>query len=351
MREPRFWQAPRAGEIHILPRLLAPAAFVYGVAGRLRQRFAKPEHAAVPVICIGNITVGGTGKTPLALTLAERFIRQGETVHFLTRGYGGTEEGPLRVDPAKHTAREVGDEPLLLAAVAPTWVSADRAEGAAAAVRDGAKLILMDDGLQNPALRKDFSILVVDAQTGLGNGRLIPAGPLRERMDAALSRVGAIVIVGRGHAADRLAARARARAIPVFRAILRAAPAPELDGLPVLAFAGIGRPEKFYATLRELHADIVGTENFSDHHMFGEREALNLLLRARDLNATLITTEKDMARLHASPAGTACARLRDCVKTVTVRALIDDFAAFEALLRDQIALARSRAAKRLSPPH
>ncbi len=350
MREPRFWRAPRAGEVSILPRLLSPAAFLYGVAGRLRHRFAKPEQAAVPIICIGNITVGGTGKTPLALTLAEWLIRQGEAVHFLTRGYGGTEEGPLRVDPARHTAEEVGDEPLLLAAVAPTWVSADRAEGAAAAVRDGAKLILMDDGLQNPALIKDFSILVADAQTGLGNGRLIPAGPLREPMDRGLSRVGAVVIIGRGHAADRIAARARARAIPVFRAILRAAPAPDLDGLPVLAFAGIGRPEKFYATLRELHADIVGTASFADHHIFGEREALDLLLRARELNAALVTTEKDLARLRAAPAGTARARLRDTAKTVTVHALIDDFAALGTLLRDQIRLARSRAAKRASQP-
>jgi len=346
MREPRFWQAPRAGEVRIVPRLLAPAAFLYGFAGRMRKRFATHERAAVPVICIGNMTVGGTGKTPLALTLAGRLVGQGEKLHFLSRGYGGSEKGPLRVDPGKHSAEKVGDEPLLLAAIAPTWVSADRAEGAAAAVRDGASLIMMDDGLQNPTLEKDFSILVIDAAAGLGNGRLIPAGPLRERMDDALSRVGAVIIIGRGHAADRLAARARARAIPAFRAILRAAPAPELDGLPVLAFAGIGRPEKFYATLRELHADILATEDFPDHHAFTEREALNLLVRARDLNATLVTTEKDLARLRDAPAGSARAQLRDAAKTISVRALIDDFASFERLLQDQIKLARNRAAKR-----
>lgn len=348
MREPLFWQARRSGGIGLMPRLLAPASLLYGLAGRIRKRFVAAERAAAPVICIGNITVGGTGKTPLALTLASTLVAQGEKLHFLSRGYGGREKGPLRVDLAKHGAADVGDEPLLLAAVAPTWISADRAEGSAAAIRDGASLIMMDDGLQNPTLEKDFSILVVDAAAGLGNGRLLPAGPLRERMDDALSRVGAVVIIGRGHAADRLAARARARAIPVFRAILRAAPAPELDSLPVLAFAGIGRPEKFYATLRELHADIVGTEDFPDHHTFTERDALNLLVRARDLNATLVTTEKDLARLRDAPEGSTRAQLRNAAKTISVRALIDDFAGFERLLLDQIKVARQRAARRAS---
>ncbi|HEY4344204.1 MAG TPA: tetraacyldisaccharide 4'-kinase [Parvibaculum sp.] len=340
MREPRFWQHPRAGEVSILPSLLAPAAYLWGAAGRIRRHYATPERAAVPIICVGNLSAGGTGKTPLALTLAERLIESGEAVHFLTRGYGGREHGPLRVDLARDTAVDVGDEPLLLAAVAPTWVSADRTEGAAAAARAGAQLIIMDDGFQNPSLEKDVSLLVVDAHFGLGNGRLIPAGPLRERAADALARTSAVVIVGRGHAADDLAARARNRALPVFRAILRARPAPELDGLPVLAFAGIGRPEKFYATLRELHADVLATESFPDHHMFSEADAQALLVRARDLNATLATTEKDRVRLLHAPEGSARARLRDTVKTVGIRALIDDFAAFETLIRDAVAAAR-----------
>ncbi|MGB3808594.1 MAG: tetraacyldisaccharide 4'-kinase [Parvibaculum sp.] len=340
MREPRFWQHPRGGGGSVLPSLLAPAAWAWGAAGRMRRRYTVAQHAAVPIICIGNISAGGTGKTPLALTLAERLIKSGEAVHFLTRGYGGRESGPLRVDLMRDTAADVGDEPLLLAAVAPTWVSVNRAEGAAAAARAGAKLIIMDDGFQNPSLAKDISLLVVDAHAGLGNGRLIPAGPLRERVADALARTGAIVIVGHGHAADDLAARARNRALPVFRAILRAAPAPQLDGAPVLAFAGIGRPEKFYMTLRELHADLVGMVDFPDHHMFSEADAQSLLVRARDLNATLVTTEKDRVRLLHAPEGSARARLRDAVKTITIRAIIDDFAAFETLIRDAIALAR-----------
>jgi tetraacyldisaccharide 4'-kinase len=340
MREPRFWRQPRAGEFMLLPHLLAPASWLYGLAGRLRHRTARPERPAVPVICIGNLTAGGTGKTPIAMALAERLIKAGETVHFLTRGYGGREHGPLHVDPARDKASDVGDEPLLLAAVAPTWVSTDRGEGAAAAARAGAGVIIMDDGLQNPTICKDFSILVVDAVTGLGNGRLIPAGPLRERAADALSRTGAIVKVGRGHAADGLIARGGNRAIPDFKAILRPSPAPELDGAPVLAFAGIGRPEKFYATLRELHADIVGAESFADHHMFSERDAQRLLIRARDLGAVPVTTEKDRVRLLHAPMGSHRARLRDEARTVTVRALIDDFDRLEALVRDAIAAAR-----------
>lgn len=351
LREPRFWRQPRAGEVPVLPRLLAPAAYVYGLAGRMRRRFTTAERAAVPIVCIGNISAGGTGKTPLALTLAERLIDEGEAVHFLTRGYGGSELGPLRVDPLNDNAARVGDEPLLLAAIAPTWVARDRPDGAAAAVRAGARLIVMDDGLQNPTIEKDFSILIVDAASGLGNERLIPAGPLRERMDDVLARVNVVVKIGRGHAADKLAARARARAIPVFHSILRPMPAPELDGLAVLAFAGIGRPEKFHATLRELHADIVATENFADHHMFSERDAERLLARAAGLNAALVTTEKDRVRLVDAAAGSARARLRETVKTVSVRMLIDDLSGFERLLRDQIKIARRAARLRVTKSH
>ena len=345
MREPGFWRPHRAGEVPLMARLLAPAAFLFGAAGRLRRRFTTPERAAVPIICIGNISAGGTGKTPLALTIAERLMKQGEAVSFLTRGYGGQEEGPYHVDPVRDDAARVGDEPLLLAAVAPTWVSVNRPEGAAAAIRGGAGLVIMDDGFQNPSIQKDFSILLVDAATGLGNGRLIPAGPMRERMDDALARTNAVVKIGRGHAADKLAARARARAIPVFEAILRPENAPDLDGLPVVAFAGIGRPEKFYATLRELHAEIVATESFADHHMFTDRDAERLLQRARDLKAALVTTEKDLARLVGAPRGSARAQLRDAAKTVAVRVLFSDFAAFEALLRDQVKTARRRTAR------
>jgi len=343
MREPRFWYPPRRGAAPLLPsRLLAPAGWLYGLAGRMRRRRATAERAAVPVICIGNLTAGGAGKTPVALTIAERLLGAGEKVHFLTRGYGGREQGPIRVDPARHDAAAVGDEPLLLAAVAPTWVSARRPEGAAAAVRGGAGLLVMDDGFQNPHLDKDFSILVVDAASGIGNGRLVPAGPLRERIDDALGRAHAIVINGRGHAADGVAARARARGLPVFNAITRPASPPDFGDAPLIAFAGIGRPEKFYRTLADLGAEVVETVDFPDHHMFSESDALRLLIRARERGARLVTTEKDAARLVHAPAGSARARLRDATMQLPVRALIAEIDTLMGLVADAARRARRR---------
>lgn len=343
MREPRFWYPPRRGAAPLLPaRLLAPAGWFYGLAGRMRHRRAAAERAAVPVICIGNLTAGGAGKTPVAMTIAERLLGAGEKVHFLTRGYGGREQGPIRVDPARHDAAAVGDEPLLLAAVAPTWVSARRPEGAAAAVRGGAELIVMDDGFQNPYLEKDFSILVVDAASGIGNGRLMPAGPLRERIDDALKRAHAIVINGRGHAADGVAARARARGLPVFSAITRPASPPAFGDTPLIAFAGIGRPEKFYRTLADLGADVVETIDFPDHHMYSESDALRLLVRARERGARLVTTEKDAARLAHAPAGSARARLHDAAMPLPVRALIAQIDTLMGLVADAVRRARRR---------
>jgi len=342
MREPRFWYPARRGTVPAAARLLFPAGYVYGLAGRMKRRAVKPDRAAVPVVCIGNITAGGAGKTPVAMTIAERLMAKGEKVHFLTRGYGGREQGPIRVDPAHHGAADVGDEPLLLAAAAPTWVAVNRPEGAAAAVRGGAGLIVMDDGFQNPSLAKDFSILVVDAAAGIGNGRLVPAGPLRERVDDALARANALVLTGRGHAGDGIAARARARGLPVFRSIVRPpAPADPGDG-PFLAFAGIGRPEKFFGTLRELGAEVVETVSFADHHMYRENDAVRLLVRARELGATLITTEKDAVRLAHSPSGSARSRLAESVTRLPVRALIPDIDSLMALVTDAVARARRR---------
>lgn len=342
MREPSFWYPARRGSTPLAARLLSPAGFLYGLAGRMRRASTTPERAAVPVICIGNITAGGAGKTPLALTLAERLIARGEKVHFLTRGYGGRETGPIRVDLAHHGAEDVGDEPLLLAAAAPTWVAANRPEGAAAAVRGGAGLILMDDGFQNPSLAKDFSILVVDAATGLGNGRLIPAGPLRENVADALPRANALVLTGRGHAGDGIAARARARGTPVFNAIVRPAASSDFGGGPYLAFAGIGRPEKFFTTLREMSVELADTVSFPDHHVFRESDALSLLVRARELGARLVTTEKDAARLTHAPAASARARLAAAASVLPVRALVGDIDGLMAQIFDAVSRARRR---------
>ena len=246
MREPPFWWrqgGPAAA-------MLAPFAAVYGAVAshRLARNGAS---AGVPVVCIGNPTVGGAGKTPAALTVARMLAADGETPVFLTRGYGGRLAGPVRVDPLQHRAADVGDEPLLLARAHATVVARDRVQGAQAAVAAGAKVIVMDDGFQNPSLAKDFSVLVVDGRRGIGNGRTIPAGPLRAPLGAQLDRAQALIVVGEG-GAPSVMDEARKRALPVFGARLApdAAFIASLAGKRVLAFAGIGDPEKFFATLR-----------------------------------------------------------------------------------------------------
>lgn len=278
-----------------MARLLDPLGRVYGLAGALRQRLVTPRRAGVPVICIGNLTAGGAGKTPTAIAVARHLLARGDQPHFLTRGYGGRERGPLRVDPDIHDADAVGDEPLLLARSAVTWVSADRVAGAEAAATAGASHIVMDDGLQNPYLRKDLRLLVIDGAAGFGNHRLLPAGPLREPVDRALAHVDAVIVIGADHAGiDAL--------LPATLPRLSADLVPDGDqrhfkGRRVLAFAGIGRPEKFYATLRDLGAEIVETRSFADHHRYQPSEIGHLLTRAGQFDAVCVTTEKDHVRL------------------------------------------------------
>lgn len=293
MRAPDFWSADGAAA-----RLLAPLGIVYDLAGRLRFALARPIACGVPVICVGNLTAGGAGKTPVALALAKRLVSRGRAVHFLTRGYGGRAAGPLRVDPARHDAAEVGDEALLLATVAPTWVARDRVAGARRAVEAGAGILVMDDGFQNPALKKDLSFLVVDGETGFGNGRVMPAGPLRETPARGLSRTGAVVLLG----PDRQAiGRLVPDHLPIVRAnLVPASTAQDLAGRRVLAFAGIGRPEKFFVTLEELGAELVETRAFADHHRFRPDELDAALARAETLKAIVVTTEKDATRLPAA---------------------------------------------------
>mgnify|MGYP000638645222 CR=1 FL=1 len=193
MRAPDFWQPGKGG---FAAMALAPLGRVYAAAGAARRAAARPWKAPVPVICIGNLVAGGAGKTPVALDFGKRLIDSGETVHFLSRGYGGTEKGPLRIDPAIHTCQAVGDEPLLLARLAPTWIAADRRLGCQAAVAAGAGIVIMDDGFQNPTTVKDLSVIVIDGGYGFGNGRVMPAGPLREPVAAGLKRAQAVVVIG-----------------------------------------------------------------------------------------------------------------------------------------------------------
>jgi tetraacyldisaccharide 4'-kinase len=277
--------------------------------------------AGVPVLCCGNAGVGGAGKTTLALDLGRRLRARGHRVAFLTRGFGGRPAHALRVSPG-HASADVGDEALLLAAEAPTFVGADRAAGARAAIAEGADRLVMDDGLQNPTLVKTLSFLAIDGEAGFGNGRLLPAGPLRERVDAAMARCAAAVLVG----PDRTGALA---ALPAGSLVLRARLVSRftrdlVDGRPVLAFAGIARPEKFFASLVEAGATIAARQAFPDHHVFRDAEIRRLLADAERLGAVPVTTPKDAVRLPREAVG--------LVRVADVALEWDDPARIDALL-------------------
>jgi tetraacyldisaccharide 4'-kinase len=272
---------------------------IYGAIAA--RRMARPGvRATAPVLCIGNFTAGGAGKTPAALAIAEILRDMGETPMFLSRGFGGglSNEEPLQVDPSLHESADVGDEPLLLARCAPAFICTDRVAGAEAAASAGASVIVMDDGLQNASLRKDLALAIVDGATGIGNGLCLPAGPLRAPMRAQWLRTDAVVIVGAGEAGERVA-RAAAKA---GRLALYAQLAPmngeRLRGRRVFAFAGIGRPEKFFDTLRACGAELVGARSFDDHQAFEADDLRRLAVAAKAARAEIIvTTEKDAARI------------------------------------------------------
>jgi tetraacyldisaccharide 4'-kinase len=289
-RPPSFWS-----EDGVIALLLSPLSAV-GAAITARRVARLGWRAPVPVICCGNATVGGAGKTTLVLDLAERLVRRGAAVHILLRGYGGSARGPRRVTEAD-SAATVGDEALLLAEVAPTWTGADRAASARMAIAAGARMLLMDDGLQNPTLDKSLSLLVIDGESGFGNSRVLPAGPLREPIAAAAARVQAAVLIG----ADRSGALGR---LPPGLQVLRAelvqdAAIAALAGRKVLAFAGIARPDKFFAPLRAAGAVVEEARAFPDHHAFSARELGRLARDAERMGAILVSTPKDAVRLPA----------------------------------------------------
>ena len=290
---PVFW-GKRPG---FLANLLLPIGAACDAAGRLRRAMSRSYSPPVPVVCVGNLVAGGAGKTPVALALADWLVERGVPAHVVTRGYGGRLRGPVRVDPTRHDALAVSDEALLLARRAPCWVARDRTAGVRAAVAAGAGVILLDDGFQNPAVAKTLGLIVVDAAYGFGNGRVIPAGPLRENLGGGLARADAVVLVtGEGDARDteRLLT---ARGVRVLRAVLAPVGGERLAGSRLLAFAGIGRPEKFFATLRALGADLVGARAFPDHHPFRAGEIEDLHRDAERAEARLITTAKDIVRV------------------------------------------------------
>jgi tetraacyldisaccharide 4'-kinase len=293
MRAPDFWHKDNA-----VSRLLNPLGAVYGWAVRRNLENTEEYRPAVPVICVGNIVAGGAGKTPVGIALARRLIAAGANPHFLTRGYGGTEIGPRAVDLDRHDFARMGDEALLLAREAPTWVARWRPDGAVAAVEMGAGVIVMDDGFQNGSIAKDLSLVVVDGQYGFGNGRTMPAGPCRESPAQGLARADAMVVIGKDRCG--LAKLAEAHHIPLLAARLTPGPeGAELKGRKVVAFAGIGRPEKFFATLKQCGARLTADHSFPDHHPFERADIEALLAEAESNEAWAITTAKDAVRLPA----------------------------------------------------
>jgi tetraacyldisaccharide 4'-kinase len=300
MRAPRFWWQERPA---LFAQILSPLAHMWGFAAGLRmQRMGMKTQ--IPVICIGNFVVGGAGKTPLALAIMQVLQAKGEYGMFLTRGYGGARIGPIpvQVDLVHHQAGDVGDEALLLARQAPTLAGIDRVAGVKLAESLGASLVVMDDGFQNPSLKKSVSILAVDAETGIGNGLCVPAGPLRAPLSVQRSFVDALMLIGEGEAGERLIALLPD--VPVFRAHVQADPvqAEQFKNQKVVAFAGIGRPEKFFSTLRQCGADVVAEHSFADHHPFSLQEIASLKESAKAKGALLVTTQKDLVRC-SDPSG------------------------------------------------
>jgi len=337
MREPAFWHRPPSWKAH----LLRPLAFLYGAiaASRLRR---KGVEARIPVLCVGNYHGGGAGKTPTVLALTTILRDLGETPVVLSRGYGGRLRGPVMVQPSRHGAAEVGDEPLMLATHVPVAVARDRIDGVALATSQGASVILMDDGFQNPAIAKDASLIVIDSDRGIGNGYVIPAGPLRAPLAPQLDRTDALIVVGQGTAANTIAHTIAGQpGKPVLSAQIAPDPAcvARLAGQRVLAFAGIGDPGRFFRTLRAAGIDVVREQVFPDHHPFSQADLDTLVADAKRDGLTLVTTEKDLARLRHRGELPSQA---DQIVGFAVTLEFDDSARLRTFLADRIFRAREK---------
>lgn len=321
MKEPAFWANPAS----LWPRVLAPLGALYAAATARRLARGPRETLDIPVICVGNLNAGGTGKTPTTIALVQRLRDRGHKPHVVSRGYGGTLDGPVAVDPARHTAARVGDEPLLLAAFADVWVAKDRAAGARAAQEAGATCVVLDDGFQNPALAYDLALVVVDAGRGFGNGRCLPAGPLREPVDIGLARADALVSLGSPEEQAAFDASVVPADLPRLQGELKPLQTGMAwEGLPVLAFAGIGHPEKFFHTLKKLGANILHAEPLADHEPLTAAMMTRLQSEALLKGAQLVTTEKDAARLPSTWRGK--------VMALPVRLEFEDWDSLDALL-------------------
>jgi tetraacyldisaccharide 4'-kinase len=322
MREPYFWTVTDKRARASAPMtklLLSPLAMLYRIAGERRFRTTAPEDVGLPVVCIGNLTLGGAGKTPITEAARAHYVSRGIRAASLSRGYKGSLDGAHRVDPSKHTFSEVGDEPLMLAASGETWISKDRPDGARAMKADGVQLIVMDDGHQNPTLKKSLSIVVIDAGNPFGNGHVFPKGPLREPVAAGLARADAVVLMGDGETPEALAA---------FKGEILRARLASTTPLPpgrYVAFAGIGRPARFFDALRQQPGvELAEGAPYPDHHAFTPYDIDFLMKLAADHDARLVTTDKDHVRLPAE--------MKDKVARASVKAAFEDEAAFHRLL-------------------
>ena len=308
------------------------------------MRRAPRFQVDAPVICVGNFTVGGEGKTPVAIALAREALAQGHRPGFLSRGHGGSHSKPHTVDATNDSARVVGDEPLLLARYALTIVATDRAEGARHLISEGCDLIIMDDGFQSARLHMDFALIVVDAKRGLGNGHVIPGGPLRAPVAKQMHYLDAVVTMGRGNGADHVIRRAARAGRPVFTAAVHPVDGAEFTAKRVMAFAGIGNPEKFYDTLRVLGADVVAIRSFPDHHPFSEEELSELVEEAEVDHLLLVTTEKDLVRIaNGMPAAD---RFKSKIRALAVEAVFDEPQTPARIIRQAVAAGRDRIVRR-----
>ncbi|MEM9043197.1 MAG: tetraacyldisaccharide 4'-kinase [Pseudomonadota bacterium] len=322
MRAPAFWFLSPG----ILVWFLAPLSWIWRFGTTLRRIKASPKPNPVPVICIGNLTVGGAGKTPTVAAIAMRLSRQGRKVAVVSRGYGGKIEGPHQVGAASDLASDVGDEPLLLAQMTTVWVARDRSQGVRSAAAAGAEVVLLDDGYQNPNVVKDASVLVVDAEQGFGNGHVLPAGPLREPVEGGIDRADHVILIGNPDQRSRAVTQwpllrnaHSARLMPLQTGI-------DLSGQSVVAFAGIGRPQKFFDTLNEMGAQIVQAHAFADHHVYSDWVIARMLREAQAAGAMLVTTEKDAIKLPE--------HLRRDILALPVRLDLDDWSSLDRFIDD-----------------
>jgi tetraacyldisaccharide 4'-kinase len=340
VREPAFWYRPPSW----ISRVLMPFGAIYGLVAGWRLA-GEGFDAGIPVLCVGNYHSGGAGKTPTVLALVKLLRDLGETPVVLSRGYGGRLRGPVKVDPARHVAADVGDEPLMLSRTVCVVIARDRVDGVALARSQAASVIVMDDGFQNPAISKDASLIVIDGGRGLGNGAVFPAGPLRAPLPPQLARTDALIVIGGGIAAAKVAAAIAAQARPVLSAHLAPDQASlvSLAGKRVLAFAGIGDPGRFFRTLRGCGIEVARERAFADHHPFSSDEIEALIAEAKRDGLTLVTTEKDLARLQGSEKFSNFGR---DITVFVVTLEFHDVAALRKFVTDQLFKARQKKFRR-----